>query len=63
MAKDQTILFHSTIFGPVPRRPPGASLVVNPLPSDGTLWSFDFIYCEPAYNAPVPGQAGLASPA
>ena len=45
MAKDQTILFHSTIFGPVRSRRLGVSLGVNLLPSDGKVCSFDFMYC------------------
>ena len=59
MAKDQTILFHSTIFGPVRSRRLGVSLGVNLLPSDGKVCSFDCIYCEAGYNAQGPGTTGL----
>lgn len=59
MAKDQTILFHSTIFGPIRSRRLGVSLGVNLLPSDGKVCSFDCIYCEAGYNAQGPGKAGL----
>ena len=62
MAKDQTILFHSTIFGPVRSRRLGVSLGVNLLPSDGKVCSFDCIYCEAGYNAQGPGKAGLPTP-
>ena len=62
MAKDQTILVHSTIFGPVRSRRLGVSLGVNLLPSDGKVCSFDCIYCEAGYNAQGPGKAGLPTP-
>jgi len=62
MAKDQTILFHSTIFGPVRSRRLGVSLGVNLLPSDRKVCSFDCIYCEAGYNAQGPGKSGLPTP-
>ena len=38
MGKDQTVLFHSTIFGPIRSRRLGVSLGVNLLPNDGNLF-------------------------
>lgn len=60
--KDQTILFHSTIFGPIHSRRLGVSLGVNLMPSDGKICSFDCLYCEAGFNAQGPGKAGLPSP-
>ena len=59
MAKDQTVLFHSTIFGPIHSRRLGVSLGVNLSPSDGKVCSFDCIYCEAGYNAQGKGTTGL----
>lgn len=59
MAKDQTILFHSTIFGPIHSRRLGTSLGINLMPSDGKICSFDCLYCEAGYNAQGAGNAGL----
>lgn len=59
MAKDQTILFHSTIFGPVHSRRLGVSLGINLSPSDGKVCTFDCLYCEAGYNAQGPGRDGL----
>lgn len=59
MAKDQTILFHSTIFGPIHSRRLGVSLGVNLMPSDGKVCSFDCIYCEAGYNSQGAGTSGL----
>lgn len=59
MAKDQTVLFHSTIFGPIHSRRLGVSLGVNLSPDDGKVCSFDCIYCEAGYNAQGPGKSGL----
>ena len=61
MSKDQTILFHSTIFGPIHSRRLGVSLGVNLMPSDGKICSFDCLYCEAGYNAQGAGKAGLPS--
>lgn len=61
MASDQTILFHSTIFGPIHSRRLGTSLGVNLSPSDGKVCSFDCIYCEAGYNRQGTGQSGLPS--
>ncbi|MDE6332239.1 MAG: radical SAM protein [Muribaculaceae bacterium] len=55
----QTILFHSTIFGPIHSRRLGASLGVNLSPTDGKTCTFDCIYCEAGYNAQGPGKSGL----
>lgn len=60
--KDQTILFHSTIFGPIHSRRLGVSLGVNLMPSDGKICSFDCLYCEAGYNAQGAGKSGLPSP-
>ncbi len=59
MAANQTILFHSTIFGPIHSRRLGVSLGVNLSPSDGKVCSFDCLYCEAGYNAQGPGTTGL----
>lgn len=59
MSKDQTILFHSTVFGPIHSRRLGVSLGINLMPSDGKVCSFDCIYCEAGYNAQGPGRKGL----
>ncbi len=54
-----TILFHSTIFGPIHSRRLGTSLGVNLSPIDGKICSFDCIYCEAGYNSQGTGNAGL----
>lgn len=63
MPKNQTILFHSTIFGPIHSRRLGVSLGVNLMPADGKICSFDCIYCEAGYNRQGSGKAGLPTPA
>ncbi len=55
----QTILFHSTIFGPIHSRRLGTSLGVNLSPADGKVCTFDCLYCEAGFNAQGPGRAGL----
>lgn len=59
MGKDQKVLFHQTVFGPVHSRRLGVSLGVNLSPVDGKVCSFDCLYCEAGYNAQGPGKAGL----
>lgn len=59
MGKDQTVLFHSTIFGPIHSRRLGTSLGINLMPSDGKICSFDCLYCEAGYNAQGAGKTGL----
>lgn len=59
MAKDQKVLFHSTIFGPIHSRRLGTSLGVNLLPDDGKVCTFDCVYCEAGYNAQGTGTTGL----
>lgn len=59
MAKDQTVLFHSTIFGPIRSRRLGVSLGINLSPDDGKVCSFDCIYCEAGYNSQGTGTTGL----
>ncbi len=59
MGKDQTILFHSTVFGPIRSRRLGVSLGINLSPADGKVCSFDCIYCEAGYNSQGAGKAGL----
>lgn len=59
MAKNQTVLFHSTIFGPIHSRRLGVSLGVNLMPNDGKVCSFDCLYCEAGYNAQGKGTSGL----
>lgn len=61
MGKNQTILFHSTVFGPIHSRRLGTSLGVNLSPSDGKVCSFDCLYCEAGFNSQGPGKAGLPS--
>lgn len=56
-----TILFHSTIFGPIHSRRLGSSLGINLMPSDGKVCSFDCLYCEAGYNSQGTGTAGLPS--
>ena len=55
----QTVLFHSTIFGPIHSRRLGTSLGINLSPIDGKVCSFDCLYCEAGFNAQGPGRAGL----
>lgn len=55
----QTVLFHSTIFGPIHSRRLGRSLGVNLSPTDGKVCSFDCLYCEAGFNAQGPGTTGL----
>ncbi|MCM1378023.1 MAG: radical SAM protein [Clostridium sp.] len=59
MGKDQTVLFHSTIFGPIHSRRLGVSLGVNLMPNDGKVCSFDCLYCEAGFNAQGKGSSGL----
>lgn len=56
-----TILFHSTIFGPIHSRRLGSSLGVNLSPDDGKICSFDCVYCEAGYNSQGPGTSGFPS--
>lgn len=58
--KMQTVLFHSTIFGPIHSRRLGTSLGVNLTPNDGKICSFDCLYCEAGFNAQGPGTTGFA---
>lgn len=55
----QTVLFHSTIFGPIHSRRLGTSLGVNLMPNDGKICSFDCLYCEAGFNAQGAGTTGL----
>ncbi len=57
----QTVLFHSTIFGPIHSRRLGTSLGINLMPNDGKICSFDCLYCEAGYNAQGHGSTGLPS--
>ena len=59
MGKDQTVLFHSTIFGPIHSRRLGVSLGVNLMPDDGKVCSFDCLYCEAGFNSQGAGTTGL----
>lgn len=61
MGKNQTVLFHSTVFGPIHSRRLGTSLGVNLSPSDGKVCSFDCLYCEAGYNSQGTGASGLPS--
>ena len=55
----QTVLFHSTIFGPIHSRRLGVSLGINLMPNDGKMCSFDCLYCEAGFNAQGPGTTGV----
>lgn len=57
----QTVLFHSTIFGPIHSRRLGVSLGINLSPNDGKTCTFDCLYCEAGFNAQGPGTTGLPS--
>lgn len=57
----QTVLFHSTIFGPIHSRRLGTSLGVNLGPDDGKTCTFDCLYCEAGFNAQGTGSTGLPS--
>lgn len=59
MGKDQTVLFHSTIFGPIHSRRLGTSLGINLSPADGKVCSFDCLYCEAGFNTQGAGKKGL----
>ena len=60
MGKDQTVLFHSTVFGPIHSRRLGVSLGINLMPDDGKVCSFDCLYCEAGFNAQGKGSTGLS---
>jgi len=55
----QTVLFHSTIYGPIHSRRLGMSLGINLMPTDGKICSFDCLYCEAGFNAQGPGKDGV----
>lgn len=59
MGKDQKVLFHSTIFGPIHSRRLGTSLGINLSPNDGKVCSFDCLYCEAGFNSQGKGSSGL----
>lgn len=59
MGKDQTVLFHSTVFGPIHSRRLGVSLGINLMPDDGKVCSFDCLYCEAGFNSQGKGTSGL----
>lgn len=59
--KDQKVLFHSTIFGPIHSRRLGTSLGVNLTPNDGKVCTFDCLYCEAGFNAQGTGSSGMPS--
>ena len=55
----QTVLFHSTIYGPIHSRRLGMSLGINLMPNDGKICSVDCLYCEAGFNAQGPGKDGV----
>lgn len=59
MPKDQKVLFHETVFGPIHSRRLGLSLGINLLPNDGKVCSFDCVYCEAGLNRQGRGTTGL----
>lgn len=61
MGKDQTVLFHSTVFGPIHSRRLGVSLGINLMPNDGKVCSFDCLYCEAGYNSQGKGSSGISA--
>ncbi len=62
MSKDQTVLFHSTIFGPIRSRRLGVSLGINLMPDNGKICSFDCLYCEAGFNSQGHGDGRLPTP-
>lgn len=61
MSKDQTVLFHSTVFGPIHSRRLGVSLGINLMPDDGKVCTFDCLYCEAGYNSQGTGTTGIST--
>lgn len=59
MGKDQKVLFHSSVFGPIHSRRLGVSLGINLSPNDGKVCSFDCVYCEAGFNSQGAGTTGL----
>lgn len=59
MGKDQTVIFHDTIFGPIHSRRLGLSLGINLMPNDGKVCSYDCLYCEAGFNKQGSGTTGL----
>jgi wyosine [tRNA(Phe)-imidazoG37] synthetase (radical SAM superfamily) len=57
----QTVLFHSTVYGPIHSRRLGISLGINLMPNDGKICSFDCVYCEAGWNAQGQGRDGVPS--
>ena len=57
----QTVLFHSTVYGPIHSRRLGMSLGINLMPNDGKICSFDCLYCEAGFNAQGAGNDGVPS--
>ena len=57
----QTVLFHSTVYGPIHSRRLGMSLGINLMPNDGKICSFDCLYCEAGFNAQGAGKDGVPS--
>jgi wyosine [tRNA(Phe)-imidazoG37] synthetase (radical SAM superfamily) len=57
----QTVLFHSTVFGPIHSRRLGVSLGINLMPDDGKICSFDCVYCEAGYDSQGQGTAGVST--
>ena len=57
----QTVLFRSTIFGPIHSRRLGVSWGVNLTPNDGKVCSFDCLYCEAGFNAQGTGTTGMST--
>ena len=57
----QTVIFHSTIYGPIHSRRLGMSLGINLMPNDGKICSFDCLSCEAGFNAQGPGKDGVPS--
>lgn len=55
----QTVIFHSTVYGPIHSRRLGMSLGINLMPNDGKICSFDCLYCEAGFNAQGPGKDGI----
>lgn len=48
------MLFEEIVYGPIHSRRLGVSLGVNLMPQHSKLCSFDCVYCECGFNAPVP---------
>lgn len=47
------MIFDQIVYGPLQSRRLGSSLGINLMPTNGKICSFDCIYCECGFNAPI----------